>query len=144
MKWVTRARPKTDRIPCPWLIRRYIDPDAEIVFVARDQVLAAAAELDGRSFDAPDAEFTHREGKCTFEVLIDQFGLGEDQALVRLARIVHAADLAEDLDTDPLGPRLLAIGIGGLEVESDDHRLLEKGSLVYDALYAWCGLQSKG
>jgi hypothetical protein len=136
--------PKPDRITCPWLIRRYIDPDAEIVFVARDQVLAAAAELDGRSFDAPDAEFTHREGKCTFEVLIDQFGLGEDQALVRLARIVHAADVAEDLDTDPLGPGLLAIGIGGLEVESDDHRLLEKGSLVYDALYAWCGLQSKG
>ena len=138
MKWVTRARPKTDRIACPWLILRYIDPEAEIVYVAADQVLEAAERLEGRSFDAPGAQFTHREGKCTFEVLIDEFDLGDDPALVRLAAIVHAADIAEDLDTDPLGPGLLAIGIGGLEVETDDHRLLERGSFVYDALYAWC------
>ncbi|HLF61900.1 MAG TPA: chromate resistance protein ChrB domain-containing protein [Acidimicrobiia bacterium] len=141
MKWVTRARPKTDRIACPWLIRRFIDPDAEIVYVEKDQVLTAAAELDGRSFDAPGAEFTHRDRKCTFEVLIDEFELGEDPALVRLAGIVHAADTSEDLDTDPLGPGLLAIGIGGLEVETDDHRLLDKGVFVYEALYAWCRLQ---
>ena len=74
MKWVTRARPKTDRIACPWLIRRFIDPDAEIIYVAPEQVLATAAELDGRSFDAPGADFTHRDGKCTFEVLIDEYG----------------------------------------------------------------------
>ena len=141
MKWVTRARPKTDRIACPWLIRRFIDPDAEIVYVEKDQVLTAAAELDGRSFDAPGAEFTHRDRKCTFEVLIDEFELGEDPAAVRLAGIVHAADTSEDLDTDPLGPGLLAIGIGGLEVETDDHRLLDKGVFVYEALYAWCRLQ---
>ncbi len=104
MKWVTRARPKTDRIACPWLIRRFIDPDAEIIYVARDQVLAAAARIDGRSFDAPGAEFTHRDGKCTFEVLIGEFELGEDPALDRLARIVHAADISEDHDTDPLAP----------------------------------------
>ncbi len=134
MKWVTRARPKTDRIACPWLIRRFIDPDAEIIYVARDQVLAAAARIDGRSFDAPGAEFTHRDGKCTFEVLIGEFELGEDPALDRLARIVHAADISEDHDTDPLGPELLAIGIGGLEVESDDHALLDKGMFVYEAL----------
>lgn len=141
MKWITRARPKTDRIACPWLIRRFIDPDAEIVLVANDRVLTTAAELPGRSFDAPGAEFTHRGGKCTFEVLIDEFGLGGDPALARLARIVHAADISEDLDTDPLGPGLLAIGIGGLEVEADDHRLLEKGAFVYEALYAWCRLE---
>lgn len=141
MKWVTRARPKTDRIACPWLLRRFIDSDAEIVYVARDQVLGVAAELNGRSFDAPGAEFTHRDGKCTFEVLIQEFHLGGDPALARLARIVHAADIPEDLDTDPLGPGLLAIGVGGLEVETDDHRLLDKASFVYDALYAWCGLQ---
>jgi hypothetical protein len=141
MKWVTRERPKTDRIACPWLIRRFIDPDAEIVFVEKDQVLAVTAELDARSFDAPGAEFTHRDGKCTFEVLIDEFRLEEDPNLVRLARIVHAADISEDIDTDPLGPGLLAIGIGGLEVESDDQRLLTKGSFVYEALYAWCQLQ---
>jgi hypothetical protein len=142
MKWITRARPKTDRIACPWLIRRFIDPEAEIVFVAPDRVLATAAELDGRSFDAPGAQFTHRERKCTFEVLIDEFGLGEDSALARLARIVHAADISEDLDTDPLGPGLLAVGIGGLEVEADDYRLLDKGLFVYDALYAWCRLET--
>lgn len=142
MKWVTRARPKTDRIACPWLIRRFIDPEAEIVFIAPDRVLAAAAELGGRSFDAPDAEFTHREGKCTFEVLIDEFELGDDGALARLAQIVHAADIAADFDTDPLGPGLLAIGIGGLEVEADDHRLLDKGMFVYDALYAWSRLET--
>jgi len=141
MKWVTRARPKTDRIACPWLIRRFIDPDAEIIYVERDQVLTTATELDGKSFDDPDAEFTHRNGKCTFEVLIDEFELGGDAALIRLARIVHAADISEDLDTDPLGPGLLAIGIGGLEVETDDHRLLDKGVFVYEALYAWCRLQ---
>jgi hypothetical protein len=141
MKWVTRARPKTDRIACPWLIRHFIDPDAEIVYVERDQVLAAAAELDGRSFDAPGAQFTHRNGKCTFEVLIEDFHLEADPALDRLARIVHAADISDDLHTDPLGPGLLAIGIGGLEVETDDQTLLEKGMFVYEALYAWCRLR---
>jgi hypothetical protein len=130
MKWVTRARPKTDRIACPWLIRRLIDPAADIVFVSPDRVLETAAKVRGRSFDAPGADFTHRDGKCTFEVLIDEFGLGEDPALARLARIVHAADIAEDIDTDPLGPGLLAIGIGGLVVEGDDQRLLEKGLFV--------------
>ena len=142
MKWITRARPKTDRIACPWLIRRFIDPDAEIVFVAPDRVLATAAMIDGRSFDAPDAEFTHRGRQCTFEVLIDEFELGADPALVRLARIIHAADITEDLDTDSLGPGLLAIGIGGLEVEVDDYQLLDKGLFVYDALYEWCRLET--
>ena len=138
MKWVTRARPKTDRIACPWLIRRFIDPDAEILYVPADEVLAIAEREGARSFDAPGAEFTHRDGKCSFETLIEEFGLGGDPALDRLARIVHAADVAEDRDTDPLGPGLEAIGSGGLAVEQDDHRLLEKGAFVYDALYAWC------
>jgi hypothetical protein len=138
VKWVTRERPKTDRIACPWLIRRFIDPDAEILYVARDKVLATAEREGARSFDAPDAEFTHRDGLCTFEVLIEEFSLGVDPALVRLAKIVHAADVSEDLGTDPLGPGLLAIGEGGLDAEPDDHALLEKGSFVYDALYAWC------
>jgi hypothetical protein len=142
MRWITRARPKTDRIACPWLVRRFIDPDAEIVFLPPDQVIqAAAGDADARSFDAPGADYTHREGRCTFEVLMEEFGLEGDPALRRLARIVHAADITEDLDTDPLGPGLLAIGEGGLEVESDDHRLLERGSFVYDALYAWCRRQ---
>ena len=142
MKWVTRARPKTDRIACPWLIRRFIDPQAEVRYVPADQVLAVAEIEAAHSFDAPDAEFTHRGNQCTFEVLIDHYNLGADPALVRLARIVHAADIAEDLDSDPLGPGLLAIGQGGLAVEADDQRLLERGLFVYDALYAWCQQQT--
>jgi hypothetical protein len=141
MKWVTRARPKTDRIACPWLIRRFIDPDAEIVYVPKEDVLATAAAEDARSFDAPGANYTHRDGKCSFEVLIDEFHLDADPVLVRLARIVHAADIDSELDTDPAGPGLLAIGIGGLDVEADDRRLLERASFVYDALYAWCARQ---
>jgi hypothetical protein len=142
MKWVTRERPKTDRIACPWLVRRFIDPDAEIAYVPADQVLAVAQREGARSFDAPGAEFTHQGNRCTFEVLIDRFQLGGDPALVRLARIVHAADLAGELDSDPLGPGLLAIGEGGLDVEADDQRLLERGMFVYDALYAWCRHQT--
>ncbi len=138
MRWVTRERPKTDRIACPWLIKRFIDPDAVIIYVAREEVLSYAERDGARSFDAPGAEFTHRGSRCSFEVLIDEFDLGADPALVRLARIVHAADISEDLQTDPLGAGLLAIGEGGLLAEADDHRLLERGSFVYDALYAWC------
>ena len=138
MRWVTRERPKTDRIACPWLIRRFIDPDAEILYVRADEVLDVASQEGARSFDAPGAEFTHRDGKCSFEVLIEEFELGSDPALVRLAQIVHAADVSEDRDSDALGAGLEAIGAGGVLAEPDDLRLLEKGTFVYDALYAWC------
>src|SRR3989440_6456151 len=142
MKWITRARPKTDRIACPWLIRRFIDPAAEIIYVPAPEVLATAEREGGHSFDAPGAEFTHRPAPggrewCTFETLIAEHHL-DDPALARLARIVHAADVAADLGTDPLGPGLLAIGEGGLATEPDDLELLRKGSFVYDALYEWC------
>ena len=146
MKWVTRARPKTDRIACPWLITRFIDSGAEIVYVPADQVLQTAAEAGVVSFDAPGADYTHQPNPdggqwCTFETLIREFRLDNDPALARLAKIVHAADIAADLDTDPLGPGLLAIGLGGLDVESDDQHLLARGRFVYDALYAWCSQQ---
>ena len=129
MKWITRARPKTDRIACPWL------------YVPHDEVLAVAESEGAHSFDAPGAKYDHRDGKCTFEVLIDEYNLTDDVALARLARIVHAADITTDLDSDPAGPGLLAIGLGGLDVEADDHRLLERATFVYDALYAWCAQQ---
>jgi hypothetical protein len=141
MKWVTRARPKTDRIACPWLIRRFIDSDPEILYVPADQVLAVADAEGAHSFDAPGALYDHRDGLCTFEVLIQDYDLGGDAALARLAKIVHAADIDTELDTDPAGPGLLAIGLGGLDVEADDHRLLDRASFVYDALYAWCAHQ---
>jgi len=138
VKWVTRERPKTDRVACPWLIRKFIDPDAEILYVRPEEVLPTAEREGARSFDAPGAEFTHREGRCSFEVLIDEFGLGDEPALGRLARIVHAADVSQGRDSDAFGAALEAIGAGGLLAESDDQRLLERGSFVYDALYAWC------
>ena len=141
MKWITRARPKTDRIACPWLIAKFIDPDAEILYVPAGQVLDAAGREDAISFDAPGARYDHRDGKCTFEVLIQDHHLDADLALMRLAKIVHAADIAADLGTDPAGPGLLAIGLGGLDVEADDQQLLAKGRFVYDALYAWCQRQ---
>ena len=135
---MTRARPKTDRIACPWLIRRFIDPGAEILYVPAEDVLAVAEREGAHSFDTPGADYTHRDGKCSFETLLEEFDLDGDPALARLARIVHAADVEEDRDSDPLGPGLEAIGAGGLAVEDNDHRLLERGSFVYDALHAWC------
>jgi hypothetical protein len=138
VKWITRLRPETDRIACPWLISKFIDPDGEILYVPADQVLQLAAELNAISFDAPGARYTQRDGKCTFEVLIADYQLDNNPALTRLARIVHAADISDGQGTDPAGPGLLAIGIGGLDVEYDDDILLERGGFVYDALYAWC------
>jgi hypothetical protein len=89
MKWVTRAGAKTDRVACPWLIRKFIDPQAEFLFVPADQVLAAAKQEEAKSFDAPDADYTHRDGNCSFEVLIEEFGI-TDAAVAMLARIVQA------------------------------------------------------
>lgn len=138
MKWVTRSRPKTDRIACPWLIRRFIDPNAEILYVPTDQVLHVQASQGAHGFDTPGATYDHRDGMCTFEVLIDDYDLAGDPSLIRLARIVHAADIDTEIDTDPFAPALLALAFGGLDVEADDHRLLERATFVYDALYAWC------
>ena len=141
MEWVTRTRPKTDRIACPWLIRRFIDPDAEFLYVPTAEVVAVQTSRGAHGFDTPGAEYDHRDGRCTFEVLIDDHHLGDDPALVRLAAIVHAADIESDVHTDPFGPALVAMAAGGLDVEADDHRLLERASFVYDALYAWCRQQ---
>ena len=140
MRWVTRERPKTDRVACPWLIARFIDPGAEIVYVPRDEVLETATAAGGKSFDASGADFTHDGDLCTFEVLIREFDLGGDEALARLARIVHGADV-EDPSPDPRSAGLLAIAEGLLEVESDDHEIRRVGSRIYDALYAWCEKQ---
>jgi hypothetical protein len=137
MKWVTREHPKTDRIACPWLIRSFIDSEAEFLFVPAGDVLAVAEGEGALSFDAPDARFTHRDGLCSFEVLLEEYGL-EDPALHRLARIVHGADVAEDRDVTPQSPGLLAVAEGFALLDLDDHRQLELSLPVYDALYAWC------
>jgi hypothetical protein len=138
MKWVTREHPKTDRIACPWLIRKFIDADAEFLYVPPEDVLAVAERVDALSYDAPGARYTHRDGLCSFEVLIEEYGL-DDPALARLARIVHGADVAEDRDATPESRGLLAVAEGFALLDLDDHRQLELSLPVYDALYAWCG-----
>jgi hypothetical protein len=137
MKWVTRERPKTDRIACPWLIQNFIDPEAEFLYVPADQVLEVAEREGANSYDAAGARYTHRDGLCSFEVLAEEHRL-EDPALTLLARIVHGADISEDLDATPQSPGLLAIAEGFHLLELDDLRQLELSLPVYDALYAWC------
>jgi len=137
MKWVTRERPKTDRIACPWLIRKFIDAEAEFLYVPADQVLIVAEREGAYSYDAPGARYTHRDGLCSFEVLIEEFDLG-DPALGLLARIVHGADVADDRDATLQSRGLLAVAEGFHLLELGDHRQLELSLPVYDALYAWC------
>jgi hypothetical protein len=137
MKWVTRERPKTDRIACPWLIRNFIDGDAEFLYVPAGDVLEIATQESAHSYDAPGAEFTHRDGLCSFEVLIEEFHV-DDPAVKLMARIVHGADVAEDRDATPQSRGLLAIAEGFHLLELGDHRQLELSLPVYDALYAWC------
>jgi len=139
MKWVTRENANVDRIACPWLIRRFIDPDAEFLFVPRDEVLATAEREGATSYDAPGAQYTHRDGKCSFDVLVEDYDLTGDAALVRLAEIVHAADVSEDRATSPEGPGLYAIAHGFALVHGTaDHDKLQLETPMYDALYAWC------
>jgi hypothetical protein len=137
MKWVTRERPKTDRIACPWLIRNFIDSGAEFLYAPADQVLEVAAREGGHSYDAPGATYTHRDGLCSFEVLVEEYGV-DDPAVQLLARIVHGADVADDRDVTPQSRGLLAVAEGFHLLELDDHRQLELSMPVYDALYAWC------
>jgi hypothetical protein len=136
-KWVTRERPKTDRIACPWLIRNFIDPDAEFVYVPADRVLEVAEREGANSYDAPGARYTHRDGLCSFEVLAQEYAL-DDPAVALLARIVHGADVAEDRDATPQSRGLLAVAEGFHLLDLGDHRQLELSLPVYDALYAWC------
>jgi rhodanese-related sulfurtransferase len=138
--WVTRERPKIDRIACPWLVRRFIDPFAEFVFVPEPAVRAKAAECGGVTFDVPGVEFTHRGERCTFDALVEDFGL-EDSALARLALVVRGADTGR-LDLAPECAGLLAISLGLGRVHRDDHVLLEKGFELYDALHATCRAQA--
>ena len=140
MKWVTRENPKTDRIACPWLIRKFIDPEAEIIYVPRDDVLGYAEREGAISFDAPGAKYTHRDGKCSFETLVDEYGI-TDPAIAVLARVVHGADVAEDRDATPQSRGLEAIADGFALLDLDDQRQLELELPVYDALYAWARQQ---
>lgn len=141
MEWVTREHPHTDRIACPWLVLRFIDPGGSITYLPRDEVLAYAERTGAISFDAPGARYTHRDGRCTFEVIVQEHGLASDPALAILARIVHGADVAEDADCTPQSRGLEAIARGFMDLGMGDQQQLAAELPVYDALYAWCKRQ---
>ncbi len=140
MKWVTRSHVHVDRVACPWLISRFVDSDAEFLFVPRSQVEQVAEETGAIPFDAPGVELGHHDGKCSFETIIEHFGL-TDKALLRLARIVHGADVKVDRDADPVSTGLEALAVGYSLRFPDDLENLERQFDAYDALYAWCRLQ---
>ncbi|QNF33353.1 chromate resistance protein [Adhaeribacter swui] len=135
MKWITRERPKIDRIACPWLIRRFIDPEAEIIFAPVADIPRLAVELEATPFDIPDTEFTHYEDRCTFDFFLEKYRL-TDPALQRLALIVRGAD-TDDHSVAPEAAGLWAISAGLAFNTPNDYELLEKGMLIYDSLYSW-------
>jgi hypothetical protein len=140
MKWLTRSHVHVDRVACPWLISRFVDSEAEFLFVPKDSIAKVAVETRAIPFDAPGVELGHHNGNCSFETIIEKYGL-TDPALLRLAKIVHAADVAEDIDIDPLARGLEAIAVGYSLRFPDDMENLSRQFEVYDALYAWCRLQ---
>ena len=140
MKWITRSHVHVDRVACPWLITRFVDSEAEFLFVPKSRIEQVAQEKNVIPFDAPGAELGHHEGRCTFESILLKYGLN-DPALARLGKIVHAADVAEDIDNDPIARGLEAIASGYSLRYPDDEENLAHQFEVYDALYAWCRLQ---
>jgi hypothetical protein len=138
MQWVTREHPHTDRVACPWLIRKFIEPSAEIVYLPADEVLPYAERTGAISFDAKGATYTHRDGLCTFEVLVEEYGLGKDPGLALMALVVHGADVAEDRDATPQSLGLLAVAEGFALLGLLDQEQLALELPVYEALYAWC------
>ena len=135
-RWVTRERPKIDRIACPWLIARFVDPGAEFLYVPTKEVLAAAKERDATPYDIPDVCFSHEGERCSFDAFLKHYRLA-DPALEQLATIVRGADTAR-LDLAPQAPGLAAISLGLSRNFADDHEMLKHGMVMYDALYAWC------
>jgi hypothetical protein len=139
MKWITRENAKVDRIACPWLIKRFIDEDAEFLFVPKDQVLPEADHQGAIPFDVTGVELGHVDGRCSFESIILKYGLTDNAFLARMAKIVHAADVSADLAMSPEGAGLKAIAHGfSLLHGVDDHKKMELEFPMYDALYAWC------
>jgi hypothetical protein len=135
MRWITRARPKIDRIACPWLIRRFIDKDAEFIFAPADQVIAKAAELDATPFDVEGVELSHDGPLCSFDAILRKYAI-DDPALHEIAIIVRGAD-TDRLDIAPQAAGLLAISLGLSRNFADDHEQLAQGMVMYDALYSW-------
>ena len=138
MKWITRSHVHVERVACPWLITRFVDSEAEFLFVPRSQVSQVAEEIGAIPFDTPGVELGHHDGRCSFEAIIEHYGLA-DKALLRLAQIVRAADM-DDFGADPIAAGLEAIAVGYSLRFPDDLENLVHQFEVYDALYAWCRL----
>lgn len=136
MKWVTRERPKIDRIACPWLIARFIDPTPEFLYVPASDVLRVAAETGATPYDIPGVEMTHVGELCSFDAFLAKHALTEP-ALLQLAEIVRGADTSR-LDLAPQSAGLYAVSLGLSHVFKNDHEMLRHGMVIYDALYAWC------
>ena len=144
VKWITRENANVDRIACPWLIKRFVDPQAEFLFVPRDQVMAVVEREGAIPYDVPDVALGHVGGRCSFESIMLEYELTGDPGLAELAKIVHAADVAADIDTSPEGRGLRAIAQGFALVHGlDDHKKIDLESPMYDALYAWCRERAK-
>ena len=135
MKWITRERPKIDRIACPWLIKNFVDPDAEFIYVPKEKVFDKAKELDAIPYDIPGAEYTHYGDKCTFDFIIKKHQL-TDAAVLQIGDIVRGAD-TDRFDMAPQSAGLWAISAGLSYNHADDHELLAIGLKMYDALYSW-------
>jgi hypothetical protein len=136
MKWITRERPKIDRIACPWLIARFIDKAPEFLYVPAAKVLTVAKETGATPYDIPGVEMTHVGDDCSFDAFLKKYQLN-DPALNQLAEIVRGADTSR-LDMTPQSAGLYAISLGLSATFSDDHEMLKHGMVMYDALYAWC------
>ena len=136
-RWITRERPKIDRIACPWLVRRFIDASAEFLYVPASSVTAAAVERDAIPYDVPGVAFSHEGDRCSFDAFLRHYRLEQDPALLQLAIIVRGADTAR-LDLAPEAAGLAAISLGLSQLFADDQAMLESGMPIYDALYAWC------
>ncbi len=138
MKCITLKNANVDRVPCPWLIKRFVDADAEFLYVPAEQVMTIAEREGALPYDVKDVELGHVDGRCSFESIVVKYGL-DDPGLMRLAQIVHGADVGADRDICPEAAGLYAIAHGfGLVHGEDDHRKIELETPMYDALYAWC------
>jgi hypothetical protein len=138
MKWITRENANVDRVACPWLIKRFVDADAEFLYVPGDRVMDEADRQDAIPYDVKGVELGHVDGRCSFDSIMLKYNLLKDTALVEVARVVHAADVSEDIDTSPYGRGLRAIANGFALVHGrEDHRKIELETPMYDALYAF-------
>lgn len=140
MKWVTREHPKIDRIACPWLVARFIDPEPEFLYMPRNQVLTVAKETGAIPYDIPGAELSHVGDQCSFDAFLSKYQLS-DPALAKLALMVRGADTSR-MELTPQSAGLYAISLGLSINYPDDHEMLRNGMVVYDALYSWCKSQS--